>query len=292
VEAAQLFDVSLLSHYEMVCQIRKKLLDWSPALFVGYNSLHFDEHLLRQAFYKTLHPPYLTNTNGNSRSDALRMVQAASLFAPNALTFPVGEDVQPTLRLDQLAPINGFAHERAHDAVGDAEATIFLCRRLIEKAPELWSAFMRFSQKAAFVDHILAEPIFCLSDCYFGTLYSWLVTVIGSNAENNSEYYVYDLLIEPESLIDVNDEDLVARLSLAPKPVRRLRANACPIIMPIEEAPAIATAAHLGIEELTRRAEFFRDHDGLGARLISALSIGFGSGPWIGIQKGPHLPAF
>jgi len=77
-----------------MCRIRGKLLAWSPALFVGYNSLQFDEHLLRQALYKSLHPPYLTNTNNNSRSDALRIVQAASLFAPDALSADIDE---PTL---------------------------------------------------------------------------------------------------------------------------------------------------------------------------------------------------
>jgi len=49
VPAARLFDTSLHSHYEMTCRIRDKFLSWSPALFIGYNSLHFDEHLLRQA---------------------------------------------------------------------------------------------------------------------------------------------------------------------------------------------------------------------------------------------------
>ena len=47
---------------------------WSPAIFIGHNSLNFDEHLLRQALYKTLYPPYLT-TNGNGRMDTLRMMR-------------------------------------------------------------------------------------------------------------------------------------------------------------------------------------------------------------------------
>jgi exodeoxyribonuclease-1 len=271
LSAARLFDPSLRSHYEMACQIRAKLLAWSPALFIGYNSLQFDEHLLRQAFYKSLHPPYLTNTNGNSRSDALRMVQAASLFAPNALTFPVGEDGQFIFKLDQVAPLNGFAHNHAHDALADVEATIFLCRTIIERAPELWSAFMRFSQKAAVADHISSEPIFSLSDFYFGNPYSWLVSTIGSNAENNSEFYVYNLSIDPETLIDLPDEDLLYRLSASPKPVRKLRSNACPIIMPTEDAPDIAPGLQLGNEELTRRAEFLRDRDEFRTRLIRAF---------------------
>ena len=271
VAAARLFDASLPSHYEMMCRIRAKLLAWSPALFIGYNSLQFDEHLLRQAFYKSLHGPYLTNTNGNSRSDALRMVQAASLFAPNALVFPVNDDGGFIFKLDQVAPLNGFAHDHAHDALADVEATIFLCRTIVEKAPELWSAFMRFSQKAAVADHISSEPIFSLSDFYFGNPYSWLVSTIGCNAENGSEFYVYNLSIDPETLISLSDEDLLYRLSVSPKPVRRLRSNACPIIMPTEDAPAITPGLHFGNEELTRRAEFLRDREEFRTRLIRAF---------------------
>ena len=53
-------DARLPTHYEMVCTIREQLSGWCPATFVGWNSMRFDEQLLRQAFYKCLHPPYLT----------------------------------------------------------------------------------------------------------------------------------------------------------------------------------------------------------------------------------------
>lgn len=268
--AGRLFDPTLASHYEMTCGIRAKLLKWSPALFIGYNSLHFDEHLLRQAFYKNLHPPYLTNRDGNSRSDAMRIVQAVSLFAPGVLKLPVGPDGQPTFKLDQIAPLNGFAHGEAHDAVADVEATIFLCRILMEKSPELWSAFMRFSQKAAVADHVLTEPLFCLSDFYFGTPYSWVVTVIGSNAKNNSEFYLYNLAIDPRAFAGLSDDELIERITISPKPVRRLKSNGCPMIVPVENAPAIAGTAELGIEELTRRAEIIRGDEALCRRLIDA----------------------
>jgi exodeoxyribonuclease-1 len=281
IAAARLFDASLGSHYDMACGIRAKLLAWSPALFIGYNSLAFDEHLLRQAFYKNLHPPYLTNTNGNSRSDVLRMVRAASLFAPGALQVPIGDDGQPVFKLDRLAPLNGFAGGPAHDAVTDAEAAIFLCRLLMARAPDLWSAFMRFSQKATVVDYVMTEPVFCLSDFYFGTSYSWIVTVIGPNPDNTSEHYVYDLAIEPESLIDLTETELIERLSIPAKPVRRLRSNACPVIVPVENAPAIAVAAQLGTEELTRRAEFLHERVDFRQRLIAAFEA----------QRKDHLPS-
>jgi exodeoxyribonuclease-1 len=134
ITARDLIDDKYPSHYEMVQQIREKLLSCSPAVFVGFNSLRFDEHLLRQAFYKTLHPIYLTNTGGNSRCDAMRLLVAASVFAPNAISVPTSETDRRTFRLDRVARANGFDQGNAHDAMCDVQATIHLCRRLANRA--------------------------------------------------------------------------------------------------------------------------------------------------------------
>jgi exodeoxyribonuclease-1 len=84
-----LLDASLPSHYHAICKIADKLECWSPATFLGYNSMEFDERLLRQAFYQNLKPIYLTNTNGNRRADILKLVDAAIVFAPNSFVVPV-----------------------------------------------------------------------------------------------------------------------------------------------------------------------------------------------------------
>src|SRR5262249_7646934 len=65
ITVAQLIDPALPTHYDMVRGIREKLRSWSPSLFIGYNSVNFDEHLLCQALYQTLHSPYLTNRDRN-----------------------------------------------------------------------------------------------------------------------------------------------------------------------------------------------------------------------------------
>lgn len=51
VTPVTLTDLNLPTHYEMMLQIATKLREWSPAIFTGYNTLSFDEPLLRQAFY-------------------------------------------------------------------------------------------------------------------------------------------------------------------------------------------------------------------------------------------------
>jgi exodeoxyribonuclease-1 len=271
VKVSQLIDPSALSHYQMVRTIRSKLLSWSPALFIGWNSLDFDEDLLRQALYKTLHNPYLTNTQGNCRSDAMRIVQAASLFAPDALVFPDREDGQKTFKLDRVAPANGFQHADAHDALGDVRATIFLCRLLQEKAPELWSSFMRFSKKSGVVEYISDERVFCLCDFFYGKAYLHLVTTIGQNKEMKTGWYVYDLSVSPESLMTLSVLELEARLSQTPKPVRVLRANAAPMLFPAEDAPNICPGQELGLEELERRAMALQNDAALRERLVSSF---------------------
>lgn len=271
ITAAQLVDLAIPSHYEMIRLLQEQLQQWSPAVFLGYNSIVFDEHLLRHSLYKTLHRPYLTNTNGNARSDVMRMTQAVHLFCPEALNIPVGANGKLSFKLDLVAPANGFNHENAHDALADVEATLFICRLICERAPEVWSSFMRFSQKAAVVDYVTSEPIFCFSDFYYGTPFSCLVTYLGQNPNMPSEVYLYDLAVDPERLMGLSEHQLTRRLNGSPKPLRRLRCNASPMLMAAESAPAICRANTLGTKELGRRVRLLEDNQELRDRLIGTL---------------------
>ena len=40
--------------------LKKKFMEWSPAIFIGYNSIKFDEEFLRNSFFKNLLDPYIT----------------------------------------------------------------------------------------------------------------------------------------------------------------------------------------------------------------------------------------
>ena len=51
-----------LSHYQMLNQIEAKFKEWSPACFLGYSSINFDDEVIRKEFFKTLREPYITNT--------------------------------------------------------------------------------------------------------------------------------------------------------------------------------------------------------------------------------------
>jgi exodeoxyribonuclease-1 len=268
---SMLTDAALPTHYEMIRAIRHKLLSWSPAVFMGWNSSRFDENLLRQAFYQTLHPPYLTNTAGNNRSDAMRLTKAASIFAPGTLVIPRDDAGRQVFKLEAVAQSNGFGHPNAHDAMADAEAALQLSRLVYERAPDIWSAFMRFSQKAAVIDYLEDETVISLSDVYSGRPYSWLVTALCANSVNKSEHVVYNLAVDPALLADMGEEALMARLGQNPRPLLSVKCNGAPIIMPAEDAPDIARTRAIGLDELARRAEALREDSRLRARLAAAF---------------------
>ena len=48
-----------LSHYQMVRQMVDKFKEWKNSIFIGYNSINFDEEFLRRTLFKNLEYPYL-----------------------------------------------------------------------------------------------------------------------------------------------------------------------------------------------------------------------------------------
>ena len=271
ITVEQLTDPGLPTHYEMVRAIKAKLKEWSPAVFIGHNSIDFDERLLRQALYKTLHQPYLTNWDGNCRLDSLRISRAVNLFEPGIFSVPVNEKNQLVFKLDQLAPANGFHHVDAHDAIGDVQATIHICRLLSKRAESRWSNFVRFSQKAAVLDFTQEEEFFWLTETYYGKVYSWMVTALGPNPDYDSQLFVFDLSQDPRELAALDDIDLRTRLTRRPKPVRSLRANACPCIFPYEDVPDHLRSQTPDVDTLRRRAARIRGDETFVQRLIDVF---------------------
>ena len=39
-----------LSHYDLIKKIQHLFKRWSPAVFIGYNTINFDERILRKTF--------------------------------------------------------------------------------------------------------------------------------------------------------------------------------------------------------------------------------------------------
>ena len=275
VTPAILTDPELPSHYTMIRQIRDTLLAWSPATFIGFNSMSFDEALLRQALFQTLHPAYLTNTNGNARSDVLRMAHAVSVYAPDAMVVPTDDQGRQVFRLDRLAPANGYDHGDAHEAMADIEATIFMARLIRNRAPDIWTAMDRATTKNAVIANVETEALFTLTENYFGRNYSWLVTPCGQNPNDAGQLSVFDLAFDPDDYRRLSADDLVTVLNAKRKVIRSLRANRQPIMMPADAAPDGTAALQIPPDERLRRVEIIQGDPDFQARIGQAQALRF-----------------
>lgn len=267
----QLLDEAHPSHYEMVSQLRHALGAWCPAAFVGYNSLRFDEEFLRQAFYQNLHPPYLTNTGGSKRADAMHLIRAAAVFHPEHIVVAKGDKGGPSFKLDRLAPANGYNHPNAHEAMADVEALIFLCRIVRDRCPQLWARFLRFADKGAVADFINDEDAFLLMEFFPVQTGRFVLTAIGQNAVQPNIAYCYDLSVDPDQLRGLSDAELRARLASRPRPIRKVKKNAAPSLCPLSEAPPELLDG-VSPDEFVRRARQVRSDPVLIERLVAAAT--------------------
>lgn len=265
----QLTDDSLPSHYAMVGDIRRTLISWSPSIFVGFNSIRFDEEMLRHALFQSLYPAYLTSNHRNCRADALSLVMAADAVSPAQLVVPVSEEGRRTFRLQHLAAANGVAHARAHDAMSDVLATVELCRLVYQRSPELWQRFVRFSNKATVADFVDAEDGFVLTEFFGGQAYHSPVVCIGVDPDQASGRICLSLNQDVGQLAGMNDVELKAHLAQKPSPVRRFRINAAPTLTAFFDAPEhMLDGGSIGhIEDRARRVKADSD---LRARLVAA----------------------
>ncbi|PBB84538.1 exonuclease domain-containing protein [Mesorhizobium sp. WSM3876] len=271
---SRLTDHDLPTHYGMICAIREQLLAWSPAIILGYNSMRFDEEMLRHALFQSLFPAYLTSNHGNSRTDVLNLALAAAALPPHCLNVPLNESGRPTFRLERLAAANGLNAREAHDAMSDAETALTLARIVRDRSVDVWQRFVRFSKKATLADFVVAEDAFVLTEFFGNDAYHRAVTCIGSIPDNVNGRFCLDLSDDPDGWAVMNDDTL--RLAIARKgsPVRRIAVNAAPAVAALWEAPE-AMLGGLEIDLLEARGRRIRDDVELSARIVQAYTAGW-----------------
>lgn len=262
------------SHYEMVREIANTFSSWSPSVFCGYNSIHFDEAFLRQAFYQTLHPIYLTNRSGSYRADVLTMVRAAVTYAPGSVQVPADCCGQPIFKLAEVARLNGIrlSEEEAHDAMNDVRATIEVARLIKANAEEIWNIMMQNALASQVENFLEQNGAFHLTSAFPSGLYSEVACLAGRNPNNKREFAVFCLSYDPGPYLDMTTDELVAAMTQSPRPVRIIRSNAQPILMPLDIRPCDIRGPQLDVEEYERRAQLLRENAAFRERIGAIIA--------------------
>jgi len=117
-------------------------------MITGFNTLSFDDEILRNMFYRNQLEVYDHEwKDGNCRSDAMRAVLLAFATRPEIMNWPTKPDGSYSLKLEELVKENGIEHTHAHDARSDVYATIELMRLIKRKDEKLWNYFLTLSDK-------------------------------------------------------------------------------------------------------------------------------------------------
>ncbi|MDG2187305.1 MAG: exonuclease domain-containing protein [Hyphomicrobiales bacterium] len=259
-----------ISNYTLVYKMMEKFKKWGPAIFIGYNSISFDEEFLRNALFQNLHEnPYLTQINGNKRADLYNIVRAASLYIPTCLKIP---DMKGSYRLENLAPANDINHEDAHDALADVIATIEISKIIKNQFPEFWRNSLVTSTKSGVSEILENSHIVCHHESYYGKIYPFVTKCIGKlGIKNRPEVFVcFDLKHDPIDYIDLSYSELEKSV-FEDKLCRKIRNNTHPIIMGHENAMNFPTYEKIGADAIHQRADIIKNNKEFSDKILQIL---------------------
>lgn len=266
----ELIDPQRPSYDSMMGRIHETLIRWTPSMFIGFNSVGYDDEVLRQALYETLRPPiFVTNMNHNSRGDLLKLARVVGTLRPAVLKCTRDAAGRRDFRLAELARANGIDPGRSHSAAADVAATLALCQLIASKAPDLWSSFLRFANKAAVLEFIAEHDAFAAFEFTGGRQDVHPVTAIGYKPTDKNVRYCLDLTADLNTLRRMTKDELLAEVSKHEGPIRRLKANASPIVTELWELDSelLGDFTEAGLEAT---AAAVRSDDDLVNRLVAA----------------------
>jgi len=164
------------------------------------------------------------------------MVWATHNLRPGILTFPENDQGKTSFKLDQLAPANGFAHENAHDALADAEATIFILNKIKTADPAFFDELIK-TQDKEYIGSLLRsfEPVQVTLRFGGAPPKTYFGCYCGTNSQNKNEIAFADFdAIEAKTLVNLSDPEILEAITQSPKVIRPLRLNNAETIMRLD----------------------------------------------------------
>jgi len=259
-----------LSHYQMVRQLVDKFKQWKNSIFIGYNSINFDEEFLRRTLWKNLEYPYVTNTNGSERGDLFSLARACHLYYPKCIKTPISDKNNPVFKLEKLAPMNDIKHDQAHSAMGDVLATIEIAKLLSKKASNVWKASLMTTNKDKAFQLIKDEELFCTDFFYYGKSVPFVLTFVCQHPQW-AYPMCFDLKADPNYYFNLSIQELKKELDKKPKVIRTIKHKKHPIIMNPSYGVNFDSYKQLGTKKLKQRAKMVRENKEFAKKVATIL---------------------
>lgn len=213
----------------------------TDTIFVGYNTIRFDDEFMRFMLYRNFYDPYEWQwKDGRSRWDLLDVVRMTRALRPDGIEWPFDSKGRPSNRLELLTSINSLNHYAAHDALSDVLASIALAKLLYEKQPKLFTFLLDMRDKKK-VNNLISDgkPFVYTSGKYPSEFEKTTVVAPVVLHPKKQGVLVYDLRHDPTMYATASPEEMAelwrwkkdaTELRL---PVKSLQFNRCPAIAPL-----------------------------------------------------------
>jgi exodeoxyribonuclease-1 len=264
------------------CRYFQEKIALPETVFIGFNSVRFDDEFVRYTMYRNFYEPYEWQwKDGRSRFDLLDMLRMMRALRPDGLEWPVDDEGRPTVKLTSMTAANGLDHENAHTAIADVAATVDLAKLVYAKQPKLFTYLLNIRGKrdvAALVEK--GEPFVYTSGKYPSEYLKTTLAFMLFKKPKRDAAIVYDLRVDPAPYLSLPVEDLTAAwerkrgeegLRL---PVKTLHYNHCPAVAPRSVLDA-ASMERIGLvmEDAERHLAILKDNMEFIERLGEALGI-------------------
>ena len=264
-----------LSHYQMLGEVEKIFKKWSPAIFLGWSSIGFDEELIRKEFFKGIRYPYISSAAPNMRHDGINIARAAYAVDSSILQTEINEKNNIVFKLESLARMQGIDTSDAHSALADAELTAKILRIIKKKQEHTWDSFLKTANKSDTETIIKKGEIITLNEYYYGK--SRLHLVVPLHPKHcvhpiyHGWYYSVDLRTDVEPLLNLSINELKNEMKKTPKFLRTIRANKAPIIIEAEFGMKAEPYNAMDPNLIKKRAHVVQNNEKFSQNILTAL---------------------
>ena len=262
-----------LSHYQMLDQLEAIFKKWSPAIFLGWSNIGFDDEMIRNEFFRGIRYPYITNATPNKRHDGLNIARGAHAVDESVLKTEVNGKGNAVMKLESLARMNGFESEGAHSALFDAELTVKVLGLIKKNQPQTWDTFLRTANRVDTEIIIKKEKIFTLAEYHFGKNYKYVVAPLHPKFCIHPVYQwgqAVDLKIDPVPLLNMSISELKVAMKKQ-KFLKAIRSNKAPIILSSSYGMQVEPYKSIDSDLIKERARLVNTNEKFSQNILTAL---------------------
>jgi exodeoxyribonuclease-1 len=248
-------------------------------IFVGFNSIRFDDEFMRFLHYRNFYDPYEWQwKDASSRWDLLDMVRMTRALRPDDIKWPFASNGKPANRLELLAKINKLDHANAHDALSDVQATIAVAKLVRDKQPDLFEYLLGLRDKKKAAELVLkGEPFVYTSGRYSSDyLHTTAAVLLGKHPQQDAAL-VYDLRHDPAPFLEMSVDEITGAWKFTKDPdalrlpVKTLKYNRSPAVAPLGVIKDKAAQERLGLtlETVAKHLDILKKHQAAFAETVS-----------------------